>query len=234
MKKSKNVGILGGMGPYATLFFFQTLLENTPAKKDWDHAHIIIDCNPHIPSRSRHHIFHECTPVPAMIESCKKLELYPVDFITIPCNSACAYLPEIQKEINVPILNIIEITVESLVQKYPNVKKIAVLGGIITYDLCTYEPYLTAFGLHYVHHSPYIQRKIEKIIEAVKINEPFNKIKNDFIAIVDQIQVENEVDVIILGCTELIKFSSLHCSMPLVDSNKELALKTIELAFNMS
>ena len=45
MTEHKVVGILGGMGPYATVMFFQNLLELSPAIKDWDNLRIIIDNN---------------------------------------------------------------------------------------------------------------------------------------------------------------------------------------------
>jgi len=41
MIQEKTIGILGGMGPYATLTFFKKLIDMTPAKKDWEHKTII-------------------------------------------------------------------------------------------------------------------------------------------------------------------------------------------------
>ena len=116
-KNQEVVGILGGMGPYATLMFFQKILDLTPAKKDWEHAHLVIDNASHIPSRTRHFLYGESSPVPEMIKCCKRLERYPVNFIVIPCNSATFYLKEIIPHINVPIVSIINTTVDSL-KKY--------------------------------------------------------------------------------------------------------------------
>src|ERR1700736_4074186 len=105
--RTKVVGVLGGMGPHATAAFFRTLLNITPAQKDWDHLRVVIDDNPHIPSRTRSLLFGEASPVPGMLESCKKLESYPVDLIALPCNSAAVFLPELQPQLRVPILNIL-------------------------------------------------------------------------------------------------------------------------------
>ena len=119
LKNQKVVGILGGMGPFATALFFEKMLELTPAKKDWEHLRIIIDNNPKIPSRSRHYLYGEESPVLGMIETCRRLEAYPVDFIVIPCNSASCFLEDVQAKINIPILNIFEITVDAIKNEYP-------------------------------------------------------------------------------------------------------------------
>jgi len=223
----KTVGILGGMGPYATLFFYKMLLDLTPAKKDWDHLHVVIDSNPHIPSRSRHHLYNECSPVQGMVESCQRLEQYPVDFIVIPCNSACAYLPEVRKGIYIPVLNIMEVTVDSLAKRFPDAKNVAVLGGVVTYDRETYRPFLEKHGLNYIKHSSELQRSVEYLIELIKANKRKEVIEEVFRIIMEQLQA---ADVVIMGCTELnevMRFSyPYHC----IDSSTELAIRTIEYA----
>lgn len=127
--QTKTIGILGGMGPLATALFFKKLVEATPAKKDWEHLRVIIDNDPHIPSRTRHFLYKEESPVPRMIADCQKLAAYPVDFIVIPCNSASYFLPEIQPHITVPILNIMETTARGLASSHPGIRRVAVLGG---------------------------------------------------------------------------------------------------------
>jgi hypothetical protein len=84
---NKRIGILGGMGPYATVIFMKNILDMTDAEKDWEHIHTIVDNNTKIPSRSRAILFNETSPLDGMLESCKKLESYTVDTIVIPCNS---------------------------------------------------------------------------------------------------------------------------------------------------
>jgi aspartate racemase len=229
-KESKTAGILGGMGPYASASFYETILNLTPAEKDWDHLHLIIDNNPHIPGRSRHHLFGEASPVPGMIESCKKLENYPVDFIVIPCNSASYYLPEIQQSIKIPIINIMEITVNSMIDTIPRNSSVAVLGGIITYDKRTYEPFLQKNGFSYAHHSSSVQRKVEQLIEKIKINCAADEVLADFTDLIGFIKEDVTVDAVILGCTELGLVTNCQCAVKIVDSSRELALETIRYA----
>jgi aspartate racemase len=225
----KTVGILGGMGPYATLSFFEKILKLTPAKKDWDHLHLIIDNNPHIPSRSRYYLYGESSPVQKMMESCKRLQAYPVDFIVIPCNSASIFIQEIQAQINIPILNIIEITVKALTKKFSSPCSVAVFGGVITYGNRTYEPFLKKSGFAYYHHSSVIQKNVEKLIEKIKLNSPRDEIESDFSILISHFHQEHQVDAVILGCTEFGLISNKY-DIPLIDSNHELALYTVEAA----
>jgi len=160
----KTLGVLGGMGPYATLKFYELLLSLTSAEKDSDHLRMILDINPHIPSRSRHQLYGEESPVKGMIESCRKLEAYPVDMIALPCNSACAFLDEVQPEVEIPILNIVEIAVKSLRGHGVLEGPVAVLGGTVTYQRQIYRNFLEKYGMRYVHHAEEEQTTVESLI----------------------------------------------------------------------
>ena len=84
----RTVGILGGMGPHATADFFALLVRLTPAEKDWNHLHIVVENNPRIPSRTRAFLFGEESPVPYLVAGAKRLEAAGAQVIVVPCNSA--------------------------------------------------------------------------------------------------------------------------------------------------
>src|SRR6266700_3012102 len=165
----KTVGVLGGMGPHATAAFFQRLLDITPAKRDWDHLRVIIDDNPHIPSRTRHLLYGEMSPFDGMLETCRKLERYPVDLIALPCNSAAIFIGDLQDHISIAILNIVEITARAIATNCPEVRRAAVLGGHVTYKMQSYRPFLQSYGIDVVEHNSQIQQEIERQIEHLKL-----------------------------------------------------------------
>ena len=86
--KEKIVGILGGMGPEATVDLFRKVLKATPAKTDQEHLRIIIDCNSKIPDRMAYILRGGEDPGPYMIKSAKLLESAGCELILIPCNAA--------------------------------------------------------------------------------------------------------------------------------------------------
>jgi hypothetical protein len=86
------VGIIGGMGPEATLDLMRRVLAKTPAQDDQDHIHLIVESNPKIPSRIAHLI--EGTgddPTPELIRIAVNLQRAGAQALAIPCNTAHAY-----------------------------------------------------------------------------------------------------------------------------------------------
>ncbi len=228
--KFRTVGVLGGMGPYATLAFFQSLLTLTPAVKDWDHLRIIIDDNPHIPSRTRHLLYGETSPVEAMIESCLKLERYPVDMIALPCNSAAVFIPQIQPHLRIPLLNICEITANALAMANPTARRVAVLGGYVTYKRQSYKPFLEQHGIGLLDHGDEIQRQVEQLIEGIKRDPAAPEHARTMEGMAARLHKNWQVDAVVLACTEFGCLPKLATPVPLIDSSLELARHTVTLA----
>jgi aspartate racemase len=199
----KTIGILGGMGPYASSAFLRKILDKTAVENDRDHIHIVLDSHPHIPSRTRHVLYGEESPVPKMVETCRKLENYPVDAVAIPCNSAAAWIEDIRREISVPLLNIIEITVDSLERnRLEERNEVAVWGGLVTYRKETYRRCLEEKGYAYVQHPEAMQRNIENFIETIKLNRISDELIRDINHLGKIFEQDLGAKFIIMGCTE--------------------------------
>ena len=97
--KEKVIGVLGGMGPEATIDLFQKIVKLTPAKKDQEHIRIIIDNNPKIPDRTKAILYNGENPLPELVKTAQNLERAGADFIIIACNTAHYYFHKIQKEL---------------------------------------------------------------------------------------------------------------------------------------
>ncbi|MBS1640276.1 MAG: aspartate/glutamate racemase family protein [Bacteroidetes bacterium] len=233
MKKNnkKIIGILGGMGPYASLSFLKKLLDLTKAKKDWDHLRVILDNNPHIPSRTRAFLYDEESPVEGMIESCQKLAKYPVDIILLPCNSATYFLPYVQPKINIPTISIVEATCQSLKNKVSKGTRIIVWGGVITYSTQLYKPYLQQLGYEYVEMSEDDNKIVLNFIEDIKLNDNMVDINRIKLHIETTLSKYNS-SLIILGCSEFGCIIDQLYNYPLIDSDTEYAKFVIEYVRN--
>ena len=100
------IGILGGMGPEATVDLFAKIVRATPARVDQDHVRIVIDNNPKIPDRTAYLRGEGPDPVPAMVAAIRGLAALGASLILIPCNTAHVYFDRLQAESPVPILHI--------------------------------------------------------------------------------------------------------------------------------
>lgn len=185
----KILGILGGMGPYATVHFFNTILDRTQAKKDWDHLHIIIDNHVHIPSRTRAILYNEESPTLEMRKACFKLMDVGCDYIAVPCNSAHYFYDDVVKNTNIPWVNMIEVVSKEL--KVFN--KVLIVGGYATVVNKTYDRYLN--NTVYLKNNGFIFDMIEKI----KLQKDCSGELENFYRIISSMSV----DSVLLGCTEL-------------------------------
>ena len=125
MNTQKFVGILGGMGPDATVTMFQNILRATPARSDQEHLRILIYNNPKIPDRTAAICANGADPLPALIQSAKLLEQAGVDLIIIPCVTAHYFYDGLQTAIKTPILHIAQETLQYASSRYPNLAPLA-------------------------------------------------------------------------------------------------------------
>ncbi|GAH56604.1 unnamed protein product, partial [marine sediment metagenome] len=141
----KIIGILGGMGPEATIDLFYKIIKFTPAEKDQDHFRIIIDNNPKIPDRTAAILGKGEDPLPALQETARNLEKAGVDFIIIPCNTAHYFLPQIQKSVNIPVLNMIEETAKETRKRIFPIQKVGLLASMGIYKTEIYHQHFKKF-----------------------------------------------------------------------------------------
>lgn len=224
--KQKVIGVVGGMGPYATVSFFQELVDLTPAKKDWEHLHIIIDDNPKIPSRTRAVLYGETSPVEGIVKSINGLQGMGAEVVTLPCNSAHYFFNDIISKINIPLLNLVEIASDGI--KKRGLKKPLILGGHITTHEKLYSKYLPEA----VYPTNKWAKNISDIIEEIKF-DPNDLTDGKYARIFDLISYyQNYIDSIVLACTELsiIFHYSPIPGIPMIDSTHEYAKATVAYA----
>ena len=108
----RKVGILGGMGPQATVLLMQKIIAATPAQDDDDHVPLIVDQNPQVPSRIRHLI--EGTgadPGPVLAKMAMRLVGAGAEALAMPCNTAHHYAPAILAAVPVPLIDMVALSV---------------------------------------------------------------------------------------------------------------------------
>ena len=194
--RETTIGILGGMGPYATNFFFKRILDLTPVKLDRDHFHTIIDNNVKIPSRTRAVKYNEQSPVNDIVNSINNLGKIGCSYVMVPCNSAHYFHQSVSKKIEIPWLNMIEIVSSKILDL--NYSKPLILGGYITTKKKVYSKYLPKS----VYLTDNENRIVESIIEEIKIKNFLDKnLEKTIKSIVTN--YDGLIDSILLGCTEL-------------------------------
>lgn len=224
----KTVGVMGGMGPLATVDFFALLVRMTPADKDWNHLHIVIDNNPRIPSRTRAILFDEESPVPYMIDGAKRLAAMGAHLIVVPCNSASYFLAPVRAAVSVPVLDPVMATSAALLES--DSRRPIVLGGMVTHRCELYGKALAGTAVTPVRPSDAQQDEVAALIEALKHGDTSASIVSRTRAVIDAALAAG-ADSAILGCTEFgLIAEALAASAsapPLFNSNELLARRAL-------
>lgn len=224
------VGVLGGMGPYATIQFMKNVLDLTPARKDWEHVRMVVDNNCHVPSRTRAILFDEVSPEAAMLDSCQRLQGYPVDLIAIPCNSASYWAPRLQQKVKTPILDIVSTAVRELLAR-EGVGRVAALGGMVPHLTELYRVPLEAAGGTYVKIGEDNQEEVAAAIESAKAaGSGTAELRENFRNLVAKLADDYGLDGVVLACTEFSFFHDEEFPLLVVDSSLALARAVVDFA----
>jgi len=233
---AKVIGILGGMGPEATLDCFSKILKNTPAKKDPEHLRVVIDSNPGIPDRIAAILGEGQSPVPALVAGCRGLQKAGADFIIIPCVTVHFFLPQIQAESPLPILSIIDAVAETIHRDFPETGTVGLLGTIATVENGLFQKRLAEDSIHTLVPDGAEQTKIIDAIKDIKDTRPPRsrfEITADLIEAAGSL-VEKKpagAEAIIAGCTEIpLALGQKDLPVPYFDSLTILARAAIRFA----
>lgn len=226
MKKEKTVGVLGGLGPMATVYFYELVVEMTEASKDQEHVDMIVVNRATTPDRTAYIVGEsDDSPLDYIVEDAKRLESIGVDFLVLTCNTAHYFHKKINDSVDIPLLNMIEETVDYAIGQ--NHKKIGILATTGNIKTGLYQDMCKTKEVDYYVLDDENQEKIMKIIyEDVKAGKAADM--NMFNEIIDVLK-ENNCDCAILGCTELslIKRDEKLPDEFFVDSSEVLAMNTI-------
>ncbi len=196
----KAIGIIGGMGPEATLDLFGKLIRHTDASCDAEHIRVYIDCHTGIPDRTRAILKGGESPVPYIVESAEKLAAMGADFLLLPCNTSHYYYDEISARSPVPVVNMIRTAAEAL--KAEGVTRVGILATDGTLRSDVYQRELAACGVDSVCPEGEEQRAVMRLIyEGIKANAPtFDTTPVE--RVLTQLRQQG-AQRIVLGCTEL-------------------------------
>ena len=222
------IGILGGMGPEATVELFRRILACTPARRDQDHLRILIDNNPKIPDRTAAILGKGPDPLPTLLDSARTLQQAGADFLVIPCNTAHHWLPALRRTLSVPILGMVAETAEEVARHRPPLGTTGLLAtsGTIKADL--YQQALSEKGIASLVPTPKEQDLVMEAIYRVKAGD--HTVKEQVLHVAQNL-LDRGAEGLILGCTELplvVQEGDLAC--PLFDPLSILACRAVEWA----
>lgn len=193
------VGIIGGMGPEATVQLMARLIARTPASDDADHLHVLVESNPKIPSRIAHLV--EGTgedPTPELVRIARNLERAGASFLAMPCNTAHGYAPAIAAAVGVPLLNMVELTAARVHALMPK-GRVGLLASTAVHRTELYRQAFAPHGLQAV--LPEDQVAVMELIRRVKRGDTGTAAGAELARLAGSFG--ETVDCLLIACTEL-------------------------------
>lgn len=226
MTKGK-LGVLGGMGPQATQMFYQRVLDRTDAERDQDHIPTLILSDTAMPDRTAAILSGDTAAIYArLLADARVLEGWGAAAVAIPCNTSHAFVPRLQAELTVPIVNMVTETAAAL--KALGAKRAGILATDGTVQMGLYQSACEAAGLQAVTPPPEIQKLVMSVIyDEIKKGEKGSREK---FAAIDAALRAMGCDRAVLGCTELSVYKDWH-GLPdfYLDAMDVLARRSVEV-----
>lgn len=225
---SLTVGVLGGLGPAATLDYFQRVLAYTPARTDQEHLHLIIDNNPKVPNRNEAIAGTGPSPVPALLGMAERLQAAGADFLVMICNSAHAFETEISASLRIPLVSIVEETADALLEQQPGIKAAGVLAADAALGARLYQDALERRGVKALVLDGEGRRKFMALLYRIKSGDL--DVRAEMAALAGELASAG-AEAIVAGCTEVpLVLKPADVTLPLLDSTDILARRTVRYA----
>jgi aspartate racemase len=197
----RRVGVLGGMGPAATVDFYAKLVEETDAHRDQEHVPIMVWGDPRVPDRSDHLLGSGPDPRPALRTGIDALVAAGCEVLAVPCNTAHAYVGRLAEEAGVELVHLVEVAAEHLAASGARCAGILATTGTVRSEL--YAEALRRRGIETVAPGPEDQETVMEAIRAVKGGQS-SEHETAAVTAVGRRLVAAGADVVVAGCTEIV------------------------------
>jgi aspartate racemase len=228
------IGIIGGMGPEATVDFYREIIRATPARKDQDHIPVVIYSNPQIPERTKAILEGGESPLPRMIDTARLLEKAGAGLLAMPCNTAHYYYAQLQASVKIPILHMVEETLSAFGRHFADGRAAGLLATTGTVRSGIYQNTFARRKIEVLVPGEADQSLIMSGIERVKAGTHDRDTALRFESIGSSL-IKCGAQAVILGCTEIpLAFDEGRVDYLAINATRLLAQAAVAWALGRS
>lgn len=227
---TKCMGIIGGLGPAATIAFMSMVLARTPIERTGRHLHLIVDSDPGVPDINSAVLGRGQSPLEALQAMARRLETAGADFLVMACNAAHFYEDGIRQSVAIPFLSMIDATCAHIARDFPRARQaglVATDGGIA----CgIYQRGLRAQGLDSLVPSPAQTESVMAAVARIRLGDHGPLAREPLIERINDL-ADAGAECVIAGCTEIpLVLAKGDVSVPLIDPAEVLAQVAVDFA----
>ena len=240
LPKPFKVGLIGGLGPAATVDLYDKITRATPAKNDQEHIKVVVEQNPQIADRTACLLHGGADPTLALYGCARRLELDGCDAIIVPCNTAHAFVPFLERHIGVPFINMQVSAMEEIRAKLGDTARIGLLATSGTVQTGIYSDKAKAMGLPLFVPDEENQQRVMNAIygpKGAKAGFTTGECHDDLVTAAEYLVRTYDCNCLILGCTELPlildesdAFPCAGKTVTVIDPTSSLARKVVAVA----
>lgn len=239
LPKPFKVGLLGGLGPAATVDLYDKIVRATPAKHDQEFFKLAIEQNAQTPDRTGALLEGGTDPTLALYHMAKRLQDDGCDCLIIPCNTAHAFMPGMQRHLDIPFIDMQQVTLDEIVAKCGTSARIGLLATSGTVSSGIYGDKAKAMGLQMFVPDEANQKLVMSAIygpKGAKAGFTTGQCYEELSQAAEYLVKTYDCDVLVLGCTELpLIFHEGDATFAgktvfIIDPTSALARKVVQVA----
>lgn len=220
---NKKLGIIGGMGSFASANLYSQILKKSPAGSDDEHIEIIIHNNSRTPDRTQGILYGGDDPYPEILRSARIMDMLEVNYVLIACVTAHYYCESVQSKLNFSkIFNLLDVVSDHIKSNHPTVRSIGILCTTGVASTKLWDKKLESIGLNVLYLPADLQ---EELFMDTIYGEDGVKAGGDTYRCREQLLKACEVltamgaDAILSSCSELpLVLQQKDMNMQLVDA----------------
>ena len=228
----KCMGVIGGLGPAATVAFMATVLERTPLDRSRGHLHLIVDSNPRVADINAAVLGLGASPSAELQAMARRLETAGADFLVMACNAAHFYEDDIRNAVAIPFLSMVDATCGYIADHMQGVRRVGIVatdGGI---RCGIYQRGLAAHGLEALVPSDAQTEIVMAAVEGVRSGVRGAAVRDPLVAQIDSF-LQAGADCVIAACTEIpLVLTEGDTGVPVIDPAAILAQAAIDFAID--
>lgn len=221
-KVRRRIGIIGGMGPEATVLLMSRIIGATPVSDDSDHVPMIVDNNPQVPSRIAALIEKRGEdPGPVIVAMAKGLESFGADALAMPCNTAHHFADQIRAAVSIPFLDMVRLSVDKIAARAGPGTRVGMLASPAVRITGVFDKAIGSSGPDIVYLDD--DGPLLDLIRHVKKRGGDKQAIVEMALLADKLALQG-ANLLLVACSELSLLShALPGTIPFIDSIDVLA-----------
>lgn len=219
----KPIGVIGGMGPQASCELYRLLIEGARriygARNNDDYPEVLIDSVPVPDFLADTDKMEEAAGL--LEDRVKRMSAYAVSAMTMACNTACILNSRLQLQLSIPLISVVDEVVRIVSKRC---KLVFVLASPTSLNMRLYQDAFQQYNVEFLTPESSAYPELEHIIRGVIEGEKRKSLMQRLVKITERhIENHENVDGIVLGCTELPMVFPENFHLPVYSSLDVLA-----------